>query len=362
MADATAVPPSPDQPQRRGPGRPAGSKSNPANPAKPPTSRTLALRNEGGINWDNETKELLKQQIIAGGNAPPVTDKELALAVYICNRTGLDPFARQIYFIKRKTGNDYKVTPQVSIDGFRLNAQRTGEFAGSDEYEYGPTNERGWPEWARCTVHRIVKGMRVPFTATARWKEYMPAPPNDAMWLKMPFNQIGKCAEALALRKGFPAELSGLYTDDEMAQADNQPLYEAQTVQPGRIAIDVPARANPEPAKQPVSAPPKAPVPPATPKAAPPAPAPQPSGVIVTKETQKAFVDALTAAAGRNDKATLMKALKDLTGKARSIELTEDDAKAFIDLFQNVGIEEVEGVWKLKSQPEGREPGEDAGV
>ena len=35
----------------------------------------------------------------------------------------------------------------------------------------------------------------------------------------MPVNQLTKCAEALALRRGWPEELGGVYVDEEMPTA-----------------------------------------------------------------------------------------------------------------------------------------------
>jgi hypothetical protein len=74
---------------------------------------------------------------------------------------------------------------------------------------------------ASVTVWKIVSGQRCAFTATARWIEYVPPQGSDWMWQKMPHLMLAKCAEALALRKAFPRQLSGIYTKDEMAQAGN---------------------------------------------------------------------------------------------------------------------------------------------
>lgn len=169
-----------------------------------------------GVPITAEQVELIKQTIAKGAS-----DNELQLFLAQCRRTGLDPFARQIYWIKR--GN--QGSTQVSIDGFRVIAERSGEMDGQEVAWCGEDGE--WkdvwlaktpPAAARVAVYR--KGCSHSFTAIAKFSEYNAG---GGMWQKMPANQLAKCAEALALRKAFPHQLSGLYTTDEMGQADAAP-------------------------------------------------------------------------------------------------------------------------------------------
>ena len=163
--------------------------------------------------WDRAQIELIKSQVAYRD----IKDEELALFESVCRRTGLDPFARQIYAIPRKG----RMTVQVSIDGTRLVAARSGLYGGSQTFWCGDDGE--WkdvwlsstpPAAAKTIVHRI--GSPNPFIAVARFDSYKA----DNLWLKMPDLMIGKVSESLALRKAFPAELSGIYTKEEMDQAD----------------------------------------------------------------------------------------------------------------------------------------------
>ena len=160
-------------------------------------------------DFSNEKVDLIKKVVAVG-----CSDDELALFLYTCKRTGLDPLARQIYAIKRSN----KMTIQTGIDGYRLIADRTGKLAGISDYVFD-SEEGKFPPKATVTVKKLLPdGQIAEFTATARWGEYNAGGPT---WQKMPFLMLGKCAEALALRKAFPADLSGVYTAEEMAQADN---------------------------------------------------------------------------------------------------------------------------------------------
>lgn len=148
----------------------------------------------------------------------------------VANHLGLDPLRRQIYCVKR----DGRAVVQTGIDGYRAIAARSGLLAGIDDAEYGPEDSKGYPLWARVTVYRLVKGQRYAFTATARWSEYVQKTKDGTvtrMWQRMPYLMLGKCAESRALRMAFPSELSGIYTEEEMMQADNPMLPTVQVTE-----------------------------------------------------------------------------------------------------------------------------------
>jgi phage recombination protein Bet len=171
--------------------------------------------------------ELIKRTVAVGA-----TDDELQLFMYVARKTGLDPFTRQIYALKRwnKAAGREVMAIQTGIDGFRVTADRTGKLAGISDPIFDDESGQH-PNRATVTVKKLLPdGTLAEFTATARWSEYVQLSKEgkaSGMWAKMPYLMLGKCAEALALRKAFPADLSGVYTTEEMAQADNAAQGEA---------------------------------------------------------------------------------------------------------------------------------------
>jgi phage recombination protein Bet len=200
-------------------------------------------------------------------------DGDLSVFFHVCNRTGLDPFARQIYMIGRNSKNmrtnqwETKYTIQTGIDGFRLIARRASDRArttlGYEDTVWCGDDGQWTDVWLSDKPPRAAKlavirdGQRYP--AVALMSEYMGTDKNGTptrMWQTKGALMLAKCAEALALRKAFPQDLSGLYTADEM-QASNDET--PQQVAPrngngnggGRTIFDAKGITRPEPAPEP---------------------------------------------------------------------------------------------------------------
>lgn len=179
----------------------------------------LAVTNEQAF-WHDKQIAALNQLGLQG--APK---GDLAVFLHFAQRTGLDPFARQIYMINR--GGRYTI--QASIDGLRIVAQRSGEYAGQVGPFWCGTDGEWTDVWLESTppiaskvgVNR--KGFTEPLWAVARFDSYCPLGKDNkpmGLWNKMADVMLAKCAESLALRKAFPNDLSGIYTAEEMEQAD----------------------------------------------------------------------------------------------------------------------------------------------
>lgn len=186
-----------------------------------------------GIKIRRDQIDLIKRTVFVNA-----TDDELRLFFYECARRGTHPMDRLIFPVSRKDkeGNR-RVTFQAGIDYLRAAAEETGRYVGQKSVEYGgnvkQASEAGEiivPECATVTVLRrdpeSGEVSEIPFTAF--WVEYYPGEKLGHMWRKMPHHMLAKCAEAGALRKGFPRKLGGLYINEEMEQADAVPFSSGQ--------------------------------------------------------------------------------------------------------------------------------------
>jgi phage recombination protein Bet len=189
----------------------------------------LALRDGQGY-WDERQLAALQQLGIKD-----VTRADLQVYLHYCQRTGLDPFSRQIYMISRNTKDGPKQTIQVGIDGLRVIAQRAAKRDGvrlsygkpvwydDDGNEYPVWVRPGPPAAAAVTVYRD----RDVFPGIARFKSFAATDREGrlmGLWGTMGDHLIAKCAEAQALRRAFPHDLEGLHISDEGGHAERAPI------------------------------------------------------------------------------------------------------------------------------------------
>jgi hypothetical protein len=190
---------------------------------------TISTQSSITQHFNTEQMKVLQEQL-----APKCSPSELQYFIEVCKITGMSPFTREIYAISRETWNpetqrkEPKMSIQVSIDGLRKRAANSGYYDGSTTFWCG--EDGNWlevwlkstpPSAAKTVVYR--KGCGQPFTAVARFDAYKQDFKGklSGLWEKMPDIMIGKCSEALALRKAFPEQTAGLYASEEMDQASN---------------------------------------------------------------------------------------------------------------------------------------------
>lgn len=176
--------------------------------------------------WTPQQVDLIRQQVCDGAS-----DDELAFFATVCRHRQLDPFAGEIVGIMRWNGKEQRnvMKIQVTVEGLRTIAMRTGLYAGQDEVLWcGPDGRWRdiWPDPAeppyasKTAVYRV--DVERPFVGKAHFHEFCQFDHKGRrtpMWDKMPANQLAKCAERQALIRAFKKELraAGINLDDDIA-------------------------------------------------------------------------------------------------------------------------------------------------
>jgi len=193
--------------------------------------------------------QLIKRQICRPTRRQ-ATDEELALFISVARQKQLNPFDRQICAVFRwdRRIGDEKMSLQTTIDGFRLIAQRTREWEGyAGDPLYCDADGRWTDVWLRNDMPKAARvgvwrrGHREPARGLAHLEMFRDE--RSPMWAPGPksAHMLGKCAEALAFRRAFPQEFSGLYTEDEAGAFNDAPVVDATPVGEAQVVVELPA-------------------------------------------------------------------------------------------------------------------------
>lgn len=201
---------------------------------------------KGAVDYANpKTIDTIRATVAVGA-----TDSELEMFLAFCQSTGLNPFKREIWFVKTKgytkrdgTQVDGRVQIMTGINGFFQIANSNAKFDGMSEPEF-EEGQNGLP--TKCTVRVYRKDRSHPSVGVARWSEFFPGKTDkgSSLWETKPYHMLAKVAKAIALREAFPQQLNGLYTEEEYREepVDIEPVHPIDTYQPKTLSV--PARSS----------------------------------------------------------------------------------------------------------------------
>jgi hypothetical protein len=176
-----------------------------------------------GTDWKQAQLEVMWKTVAVG-----TTPEEFAYFLNVAQFAGLNPFLREIYCWKSKSG---KLTIMTGRDGYLKTAKKDPKFEGlhsmevceNDEFEMGYENgameikkhnitnfmDRGKiiGAWAKATFNG-----QLPIVAFASADEYKQ--PSKDVWKRTESAMMRKVPESMVLKRG--AGISGLVTHEEM--------------------------------------------------------------------------------------------------------------------------------------------------
>lgn len=180
------------------------------------------------LQFSRDQIELVKRTVAKGS-----TDDELQMFLYLAQKYGLDPFRKEIWFIKRAKKNadgkyDYENAESVimtSRDGYLKIAQSDPDFDGVKSFVVKEGDHFEIDAMTDQVVHRFgmkrgkIMGAwaiayhkkRKPVICFVEFDEYKGTGP---IWSKYPSAMIQKVAEVFVLKRQY--SINGLVTQEEI--------------------------------------------------------------------------------------------------------------------------------------------------
>lgn len=185
-------------------------------------------------NYNLDLDKSETQAVLINTVAKGASKAEFMMFLEMCKTSGLNPFKKEIWFIKTYTG----VQMMTGLNGFYEIANSNPMYDGIEVIESEVKLEilvdgkkKEVPEYMEARVWR--KDRKFPDVARAKWVEFAKPLISEkgkvTIWGTIPSIMLSKCAESMALRKAFPQKLNGLYTEEEYIESNSIPVQSANS-------------------------------------------------------------------------------------------------------------------------------------